>query len=110
MTLESPIPILGAFLGFGPGGAWPGGSELVLHPGRHLAPAGTMDSEAFQNASDLLDLNFQCELGAGAGGQGPARGRGVGGVVLTSTSTPSAGHEAHGPETDGVGHRGRQSG
>lgn len=30
---------------------------------RRPARAGTMDSEAFQNSGDLLDLNFQCELG-----------------------------------------------
>lgn len=58
MTVEVP-----AFSGEGSGGAWPEGS--VLTPDRHPAPAGTMDSEAFQHARDLLDLNFQCELAAG---------------------------------------------
>jgi hypothetical protein len=35
-----------------------------------------MDSEAFQSARDLLDLNFQCERGRGRGW----RGRGLRGA------------------------------
>lgn len=42
----------------------PGLRRLSPHtPRRSPASAGTMDSEAFQSTRDLLDLNFQCELG-----------------------------------------------
>lgn len=49
----------------GPLGPCGAGSEKAPSPlpCRRPASAGTMDSEAFQSTRDLLDLNFQCELG-----------------------------------------------
>lgn len=111
MTVEGPAFPKWGLEGRGLDGAWPGGSKQVLTPGRHPAPAGTMDSEAFQHARDLLDLNFQCELAAGGMGRAWERGRGGDAVLTVPPIYPlSTGHEAHGPEADGAGHGGRQGG
>lgn len=50
-----------------------------------------MDSEAFQSTGDVLDLNFQCELGRGRGLQGKVlwAGAGPGLEVSVLIATPS---------------------